>query len=301
MKNLIITFVTALLIEPIYAQPTYYPLIETGKTWHVVEGGFGGFSTYTYKVEGDTMISQENFKILYRSYEEFPVSWEKYGYIREDEDKKVYYSPFNFNDTIFNEPSMVYDFGVELNDTLTITSFAYNSPYDLEIVITGIDSVLIGENKRRRVTFACEFFYDNFWIEGIGSNNGLLEPGFYCYIVCPISELICVKEGNNVIYHVGYYDDCYVVDIDETIVKEQQFLVYPNPAKNIMYIIPQTNIGSSLQFELYNLENKAVIRRGIIDFNPLVINITNLKDGLYLYRIIDNQELAQNGKIIVKK
>lgn len=303
MKSLVFSLALILLIVPIYAQLTYYPLIETGKTWHVVEGGFGGFLTYTLKVEGDTMINLENFKILYRTYEEFPINWTKYGYIREDENKRVYYIPFQENDTAINEPAMVYNFGVELNDTLSITSFAYNYPSDLEIIITEIDSLLIEGKYRRRIKYTCNngSYDNNFWIEGIGSNNGLIGPGFYCYIVCPTLELLCVKEGDVIIYHDEYYTDCYIVGIAENSFKIQQFLVYPNPAKNDIYIVPQIIVSSDLRFELYNLENKIILRKEIINYNPLNINIINLKDGLYLYRIIENNELKQNGKIVIKK
>jgi hypothetical protein len=71
-------------------------------------------------------------------------------------------------------------------------------------------------------------------------------------------------------------------------------LVYPNPAKNDINIIPQTNVGSDLVFILYNLKSEVIMRRKIIKTN-------NLKEGLYLYRIIDNNLLEQNGKIIIKK
>ena len=89
MKTLVLSFVLCLLFGLNYAQSTYYPLIDTGKTWHVMEGGIGGPTvTFTYKVEGDTLINQDDYKILYRSDEEFPVTWTKHGYIREDEIKK---------------------------------------------------------------------------------------------------------------------------------------------------------------------------------------------------------------------
>jgi len=301
MKPHILCLILCVLIGPIYSQSTYHPLIESEKTWHVLEGDFGGFSTYTYMVEGDTMINQKNFKFLYRSNEEYPVNWTNFGYIREDENKKVYYSPYHGNDTILNEPAMVYNVGAELYDTLIITSFAYNYPTELEIVISGIDSVLIGNEYRRRMAFECESFMDNFWIEGIGSNNGLIEPGFYCYIVCPTVELLCVKEDDNIVYHNEYYESCFIVGVQETAIAKQKFLVYPNPAKKDIYITPQSNVGSEFVFVLCNLESEVIIQRKIINFNPSVINITNLKDGLYLYRIIDNDQLVQNGKIIIKK
>ena len=195
---------------------------------------------------------------------------------------------------------MVYDFGAEINDTLLITSYAYNWPTELEIVISEVDTVLVGDEYRRRLLYECEYFTDNFWIEGIGSNNGLIEPGFYCYIVCPVVELLCVKEEGNVIYHNEYYEECYIVGIKETAISEQKFLVYPNPVKSDIHIIPQTNVDPDLVFILYNLKSEVIIQRKITNFNPSVINITNLKDGLYFYRIIDNNSLVQNGKIIIK-
>ena len=268
-----------------------------------MDGGFGGYATNTYKVEGDTLINQENFKILYRSNEEFPVNWIRHGYIQEDDNKRVYYSPFHINDTIFNEPALVYDFGVEIHDTLTITSFAYNYPNEIDIVIDAIDSILIDGEYRRKINYVCgDWSYDdNFWIEGIGSNNGLIEPGFYCYIVCPTIELLCVKEESNVIYHNEYYEDCYIVGVDETAISKQQFLVYPIPAKNDIYITHRTNTGAEVIFELYNLESEVIIQKRMINFNTTAINISNLKEGLYLYRIIDNTDMVQNGKVIIKK
>lgn len=300
MKPLIISFIFCLIAGVSYSQSTYFPMIETGKTWHVVEGAFGAnWLTYTYKTEGDTLIGQNNFQILYRSNEEFPVNWDKTGYIREEE-KKVYYSPFSVNDTVFQEPGMVYDFGVELYDTLTITSFAYNIPYELEIVIAEIDSVLIDNEYRRKIFYACdEWTYENnFFIEGIGSNNGLIEPGFYCYIVCPTIDLLCVKEGNNVIYHNEFYEECYIVGIEENAIVQQMFTVYPNPTKGNIYILPHTDVNSNIVVKIYNLQGVVVLEEIILNYNLSKINVKNLKEGLYLFRILNKDQMLQNGKFL---
>lgn len=299
MKNLFVLLMLYLLIGPIYTQGTYYPLVETDKTWHVLDGGFGGFATNIYKVEGDTMINQDNFKILYHSYEEFPVNWTKHGYIREFE-KRVYYSPYSEYDTVFQEPGMVYDFDVELHDTLTITSYAYNFPNELEIIISAIDTILIDDDYRRKIYYTCgDWSYDgNFWIEGIGSNNGLIEPGFYCYIVCPTIELLCVKEDENVIYHNEYYEGCYIVGLSENYILEKKFLVYPNPAKDDIFITMIGNEIDEFTFILYDLKSEVILQKNIKKYNQIRVDIANLKAGLYLYRITNNKKLLQNGKII---
>lgn len=299
MKNLVLYLLICLIFESLYSQETYYPLIESGKTWYVLDGGFGGFATNIYKVEGDTIINQHSFKILYHSNEEFPVTWTKHGYIREDE-KKVYYSPYSEYDTVFQEPGMVYDFDVELNDTLTITSFAYNYPTEIEIVITSIDSILIEEEYRKKVSFACESIDENFWIEGIGSNNGLIEPGFYCYIVCPTIELLCVKESENVIYHNEYYESCFIVGIHERLNKSLLFQVFPNPAKTKINIVAQTNNYSDILFKLCNLHGEILLIKRLTNYNYNMVNTEKLKAGLYFYTITNKSDLIQNGKIIIE-
>ncbi|MCD4732462.1 MAG: T9SS type A sorting domain-containing protein, partial [Bacteroidales bacterium] len=238
------------------------------------------------------------YKLLYVTDEEYPTQWTKIGYIREDTNRKVYYSPLS---STFIEPAMVYDFYAEQNDTLVITSFLQYYPTEVEIVITEVDSILIIDEYRKRIKFSCEYFDNNFWIEGVGSNNGLLETGFYCYIVCPEIELLCVQDQGEIIYQHEYYEECYYVGVEDNIANQRKFEIYPNPTKNDIHIIPLTNVGSDLVFILYNLKSEILIQREIINFNPSVINITNLKDGLYLYRIIDNSDLVQNGKIIIKK
>lgn len=299
MKTPLLCFVIYLVIGPTYSQPTYFPLIETGKTWHVMESSFPSPTlTYTYKCDGDTLINDNEYKLLHVTDEEYPTQWTKIGYIREDTNRKVYYSPLSLT---FIEPALVYDFNAKSNDTLVITSFLHYYPTEVEIVITEVDSILIVDEYRKRIKFSCEYYDNNFWIEGVGSNNGLLETGFYCYIVCPENELLCVQDQGEIIYQHEYYEECYIVGVEETVISKQQFLVYPNPAKNDIRIVAQLNISSDLLFVMYNLRSEIILEERLIDFNNMLMNIDNLKEGLYLYRIIDNNGLVQNGKIIIKK
>jgi hypothetical protein len=265
-----------------------------------MEAFFGGNTvTFTYAINGDTLINQINYKVLYRSDEEYPVNWTKHGYIREDEDHKVYYIPYHSAIANLDDPKMVYNFSADIGDTLLITSFAYNYPNELEVIISDIDTVLVNDNYRKRIFYQCEYFPDNFWIEGIGSNNGLIEPGFYCYIICPIIELLCVKEGETVIYKNQYAAECYVVGENEKPASEDLFVLYPNPTKSKLFVIPPQHFYENLTFILSNLQNVTVLEKKIINFNISEINIDGFKPGIYLYLIINRQGLVQNGKIIV--
>ena len=301
MKNSFVLLLTCLFMGSINAQETYFPLIETDKTWHVMESHYPSTTlTFTYKFEGDTIISDKNYNILYRSDEEYPTNWMKWGYIREEEDKKIFYSPYNYIDTIFQEPALVYDFNVKINDTITITSFAFNYPVDVEIVITLIDSILINDTYRTRTFYKCAYSDDNFWIEGIGSDNGLTGIGLNCYDGCIGMSLLCVKNIDELLYMNDYYNDCYIVGIKENAISKQQFLVYPNPAKEEIFITTTAGEIKEFTFILYNLESEVVLQEKVLNFNQTKVKLENLKAGIYLYRITENEQMLQNGKIIIK-
>ncbi|MEZ5197365.1 MAG: T9SS type A sorting domain-containing protein [Bacteroidales bacterium] len=283
----------------IHAQSNYHPLIEANKTWNVMESGIGGPTfTYSYEVEGDTLINQVPYQVLYRSDEEFPLNWIKHGYIRE-EDKKVYYSPYHSADTAITPPRMIYDFGAALGDTLLVYSFAGNYEHELVIVISGVDSVMIGNDYRKRLTYDCEWTPGNFWIEGVGSNNGLIEPGFYCYIVCPLIELLCVKEENEIIFQNEYFDDCYIMGIEENLFNTGKFNIYPNPVDDYINVVALSKENSEVKFTIYNSFGRQVIFHLLRNGQTKVFT-GNLAGGIYFYTISGNGQKIRQGKLLIR-
>ena len=300
MKIQLLLAFSLLTININFAQKTYYPLVDTNKTWHVLEAGFGGNTyTITYTCEGDTIINNENYKNVFFTYEEFPVNWIHCGFIREDENHKVYYSEYQPNNPAYFEPRLLYDFDAEINDTLTITSFPYHFPTEIEIVITGIDSVLAGGAFRKRTWFDCESYDYNYWIEGIGSNNGLKEPGFYCTVVCPTVDLLCVKENGVIIYHNDYYESCYIVGVVENIENSIHYQIYPNPAKEYIIVSPVLNPDINNKLFLYSPSGKIIGKYKLNRFGPTHIEFPHLTNGLYFYRIENEGIEIQSGKVVV--
>lgn len=302
MKTRILIAAIFLISMYSYAQSIYYPLIDIGKTWHILHHNWGSTLIYTYRCDGDTLINNSVYKILFSTEDEFAGNWIKHGYIREDEDKKVYYSPYHGNDSLFYDPAMVYDFNAEINDTLLISSFAYNYPNELEIVITEIDSVLIGDNFRKKISFECgyNYFFENSWIEGIGSLNGLLEPGFYCYIACPTLELLCVKEDETVIYQHPYYNECYIVGIEDNISNQIKFEIYPNPADETVFIISKDVDNSNYTFTILNSIGQVLILFDIESLGANKVFVGDLNSGLYFYTIKNDLHLEQTGKLVIQ-
>ncbi|MBN2175636.1 MAG: T9SS type A sorting domain-containing protein [Bacteroidales bacterium] len=282
-----------------FSQSPYYPLIDTGKTWHVMEAFFPGPTlTYIYKCDEDTVINNEIYKILYSSMEEFPASWIKMGFLREDSSRKVFYSPLSSLDF---EPALVYDFNVEAGDTITITSFFQSYPYEVEFVVTTVDSILINGDYRRRINLSCEYYGQNFWIEGIGSNNGLLETGFYCYIVCPTIELLCVQKQGEILYQNEYFNDCYIVGIEENVASVQPFKVFPNPATHQVSIVAMNGHKGKYIFHLQNSIGQEIINIEMNDSETPVIDVSTLTAGIYFYTLGNDNKIEQSGKLLIRR
>jgi len=298
MRKYILVFSALLLFNIAYSQE-YFPLLEENKTWYVISSFFGGNErTYIHKCEGDTLIDSNTYKTVFMSMEEFPVNWTKKGYIREDEDKKIYYSQFFSTNLTYFNPRLLYDFDAEINDTITVFPPEFSD--SLEIIIAQKDSVLVDGEYRPRTWFECEQFIDNYWIEGIGSNSGLLDIGFYCMVVCPGLDLGCVKKDNITIYPDGFTGDCYIVGIDESETEKLLFDIYPNPTSDYLYISPKLNSQSNLLFELNNSMGMKVIQIKLNSNYPTQINVRELESGLYLYSISNENIAVQNGKIVIQ-
>ena len=298
MKNIIFSIAILLLFQNIYSQ-NYHPLVEENKTWYVTSAYFGANErTQLFKCEGDTVVNDTLYKAVYRSLEEFPTTWTKVAYLNETEDHQVFLSNYQQGDTVFSPPGLLYDFEAEVGDTLFISPIN-DFTDEIEIHITYIDSTLIEGDFRKRTWFDCETYFDNYWIEGIGSNSGLLEVGFYCTIVCPELYMGCVKRDETTIYPDGFTGDCYVVGIEENTAKDETFEVFPNPADDFLVLSPKINILSKLKFELYNTLGESVLNCQLNANYQTQINLRDLKKGFYIYQISNEKKIIQKGKISI--
>ncbi len=75
--------------------------------------------------------------------------------------------------------------------------------------------------------------------------------------------------------------------------------VYPNPASNFLTVENLQRFGSA-KFVLYNSLGKEVLRSDIGNNKIKRIQLENLNNGLYLYRIVGNDK-AQSGSLIITR
>ncbi|MFC2086116.1 M43 family zinc metalloprotease [Bacteroidota bacterium] len=78
-----------------------------------------------------------------------------------------------------------------------------------------------------------------------------------------------------------------------------EILIYPNPAKEYINIVPDHNFEGEIIVELYDLSGKCAFRNVFTNTTKLTINVSDMASGMYTLVIRDNiNHLIQ--KIIVK-
>ncbi len=129
-----------------------------------------------------------------------------------------------------------------------------------------------------------------------GANTGTYTPGYASnwgsYPFFP-SGLIFSNDGTNGIFILKADSALSVRDID----KSQPSIVFPNPAKDKIYIY--TNIKNQLHISIVDISGKKILDVHYLHSNslePLMIKLPEVSDGIYFLTI-----LAEDNSYVCKK
>ena len=147
------------------------------------------------------------YKKLFTTRSEHFNNWELCGLLRETEEGQVYHRNYGWNHTFGNE-TLLYDFAMQPGD-----SICCNENTSLVLLRTS-DTILDDGNIRKRYDFQYKengYLMDEheIWIEGIGSELGLLHVGSLS-LVGGTYELLCYYEGDDLIWHNSLFESCYI-------------------------------------------------------------------------------------------
>jgi len=271
----------------------YYPLVQEGKVWSVVfvDDCYGienlKFTTAKMAFFGDTTIHDITYKKMYASTKEFPIfphDWTLQNFMREDEDKKVWYKA-NPSST----EKLYYDFSLEIGDTLP-ANLGYGYPYVTgPVVVEDIiyKKMLNGEERKVwHLSTMCFSFLINdkeYWVEGIGSRLGVIFP-ISGELLGGLSSLLCVYENEELIFNTNFqWGECYLSNsiITENFDNQYQLKIYPNPSKNILYIESLENFDIHA-ISLINLQGQTVKH---YEPNTSQLDISNITEGIYFIKL----------------
>jgi len=261
----------------------YLPIAQKGNEWHTFETGIWQINNYVNWCSGDTLIEDVQYmKIMGTVNDSYPIF---YTLLRE-EDGKVWkrYS-------IAHPETLLYDFTASVGDTLRIGDFAE------EMVLDSISMVQIGDVDRRKFWFGLE--YENLgrpraketWIEGIGSDYGLLWTGYF-NVFDGWHCLLCFHQYGELVWQNPEYNTCsYPYDaIEEN--KDSEISVYPNPVRDRVVI----EGIEAVEIQIYNTLGQVV--KTVRGTNE--IPVADLPQGVYMLRIADIEGRIFMEKVMVR-
>ena len=278
-----------ILIFGIAFQINAQKITDTGNQWNVASlpTFYPGTQSYSIKIGEDTLLNNITYKTLYSSYDSLITNWNLTNqYLREDSLKRV----FTFKN---GKEELLYDFSLEVNDTFSIDSYYCNK------IVKEIDSITLNNGEKRRrlimVTESNQEYTEEAWIEGIGSDWGVLTNYGYC-IFDFSQELLCYYNDNELLYPISP-PYCYIntVDIEEIEIVDVE--VFPNPCSEFLFV--KNPSGKYFTYHLLNIEGKK-LQKGPIENELNEIKTETLNPGIYILLVKDKSENVFSQKILKK-
>jgi len=224
----------------------------------------------------DTLVHSISYKKLYYNYD---FSQCLFGFIREDTSQRKVF----FQDVLDSPEVVLYNFSMQLGDSIFIDFKANNwDPYwpTGTYRLDSINSVTTFSGIRNAYHLNCVTQFSDHtltWIEGIGNLGDLVYPysvnfggELFNMIGCPgfphdfDQFLTCFEHADKVYfdscaYQIAVDNWCFNVqdscnywnicgDVDE-LSRENEILIYPNPAKDYIEIITSLKIEEANIFD----------------------------------------------------
>jgi len=284
----------------------YHPLVQEGKNWSVafVTGdlmeGYK-FVTTRYTLFGDTIINDILYKKMYASTKEFPQfpqDWVLQNFMREDEDKKVWYKNKN------SEEKLYYDFSLEIGNTLPDNLGLSDPPYYPQepVVVENITSITMLNGEERKVwhlSIMCNgalYQHKEYWIEGIGSSLGVINP-LGGGLVGGFDRLLCVHINEELVYNANLWGGvCYISGSIGINSYDKRINIYPNPANNVVFIENIDNLEIRT-ISILNIQGQIVKH---YEATTTQLDVSCITEGVYFIKLSSSKEEAIK-KIMIKK
>lgn len=301
MKQLIFTIATILTFSTGLKSQNYVPFPTENVQWNVyLKYSISENPTDTvllrYVLNADTIINQVKYnKLCLKSNDSDTASNTSIGGIRE-EDKKIYFIGKDFLGYPQEEEIILFDFNVQVNDTVFHDDYGY-----FFSIIEAIDSIEINGEFRNRYKIHPDsrnsnyyFPDDEYWIEGIGSiKTGLLGHITMIPTCCyQFWEHICFKENGVVVYLNPTFSDCLASNLLMEVnlpMTDLQIKIFPNPVTNQLHIVNNSN--ENISIKIIDINGRSIIEESL-NKTETTIKFKNIRPGIYNILIVN--EIGQN-------
>jgi len=193
-----------------------------------------------------------------------------------------------------NNDTLIYDYNLVVGDT--IKGLLTNG---CNMVISTVDSLLIGNQYRRRWNFITCNEGPGYIIQGIGSDNGLIESinsSGFCY-----SDLVCVKDSKMTFFtsNVSSTYGCQLIVTKFNELKKEKIVhFYPNPFSTST-TFRTDKLLNNVSLIAYNSLGQVVKQMNNLAGHSIIFKRDNLPSGLYFIRIKKDNKIISFDKLVI--
>lgn len=287
----LIKYCSILFTVVVTAYSQEYPIPAEGSEWNNAE--IQGATYYANRIAciGDTIIDSMQYSKLYQTwstvyyqtgtcefeYSSGPTPLNEYrGAIRTDEHHKVHYV-FPEEDT----SRLIYDFSANVGDSILIDGI--DSKYFAHVI--DVDTILLNEEHRKRITLKGMHGFPDEWIAGIGSTYGLFATFMRPWEKYD-TELTCYQEFGIRLYpNITACDRCNIVTGQEVKSKNLCVSIYPNPVTQNCIISWPKEVNARTM-NIYDLSGKILLTMNVRGIDNLLLNSKELTKGIFMVELI---------------
>lgn len=294
-------FLLILFTVKVNAQTSvYHPMPDSIATW--CEWGSWGTlypinEQAVMEMRGDTVINSVTYhKIVATGHRHYAISYYVYfsyeyrGAIRQDTaTRKVYWRDPNATGEF-----LLYDFTLGIGDTTQ----GYWNP---GIVITQIDSVLVGADYRKRWWgYNTNIFDTVFIVEGVGSSRGLYRLD-YQYV--EYNSVLNNFENGATTFVIDSFMTCpFIAGVSDPGVTQMDITVAPNPSNGAFKIGYKSVETQDVSLEIYDAAGRMMSSSLMTGTSEFIWNSDDgeFSEGIYFIRITTLDETVTK-KVVLQK
>ena len=259
----------------------YEPILQEGNVWYTLDvtTGLGIYEpdkckTLVNWISGDTLVEGVRYSKIMETVNDVGNPY-LVALLREEEGKVwVRKRPNGFQSEV-----LLYNFNANVGDTLSFGDF------EESFIVDSISFEQIGGRERKKIWFWLEYepFGSETWIEGIGSDMGLLYCGWF-HATGGYYKSLCFHQNEELVWQNPEYDACLITSVEET--EMQRTCIYPNPTSDVVSIE-----GSVKTLAVFNSFGQC-----IFSGTTNTIDMRDWPNGVYFIRVMD-----EKGKNFVRK
>ena len=298
---------------------TWEKLPMENTAWiHLFCSSYDDSTYYQVGIKGDTIINSVSYYKMYDCpHIGFPIEGRCFGAIRQDDEGKCYFVSFDPMGVVLGAEAgaFVIFTGLELNTEYVVYDFALSVceafPYDGDQLSWGIyyevfqiDEILINGSNRKVFWFddGCELephYYEPKWIEGIGSNHGLLyslqkEPT----LMGVEYRLVEILQDGEILYTAPEFVGVNYTGVPESASSNEEVRLYPHPITESGTLdFGQLNAE---KLTITTVDGRIVRKENVKGLSSYTIEKGCLGAGVYFYMLSGNNTKNVIGKMIIQ-